>query len=256
MVSIATWNVNSVRARLPHLLEYLAHEAPDILCLQELKCQDAQFPLEEVTAAGYHSAVFGQKTYNGVAILAKTPIEDVEKNLGDDDPQSRLIAGRVAGIRVVSIYAPNGQELESPAYQYKLGWYQKLKSRLEAWRDEPLIVAGDFNIAPAPIDTWDPELWEGQTLASPKERAALQELCSALGLTDLLRALHPTREKFFTWWDYRAGSFRQNHGLRIDHLLGNAAVHARCTEADVHVAPRKQKRPSDHTPAYVRLKSP
>jgi exodeoxyribonuclease-3 len=175
-------------------------------------------------------------------------VTDVQRNLGDGDDQARLIAGTVEGVRVVCLYAPNGQSITSPAYQYKLEWYAKLHRWLAQLRGQSLVVCGDFNVAPSPIDTWDPRLWEGQTLFTPRERAALQLLVDDLGLIDLLRARAPAEEGLFTWWDYRAGAFRKNQGLRIDHLLVDASMQRRCSSARVDRAAREGSQPSDHAP--------
>ncbi len=250
-MKIATWNINSVRARLDRLLEYLATRSPDVLCLQELKCTDAQFPRAEIEAAGYRCEVFGQKTYNGVAILSKEPVTDVVRNLGDGDEQARVIAATCQGIRVVGLYAPNGQALDSPAYVYKLEWYAKLTRWLQAMQG-PLLVCGDFNVAPADLDTWDPALWQGMTLCSPRERAAFLGLLSAHHLTDLFRHQHPEPGRF-TWWDYRAGAFHKNQGLRIDHLLVTDELVARCTAIDVDREARKGPQPSDHAPVWAQF---
>lgn len=248
-VKIVTWNINSVRARFERLLDFLKTRSPDVLCLQELKCTDEQFPTLELQALGYHAAVFGQKSYNGVAIISKEPVADVQRNLGDDDEQARLIAGTVGGIRVVGLYAPNGQSLSSPAYQYKLQWYAKLNRWLKT-QATPLLVCGDFNIAPDDIDTWDAKLWEGQTLASPPERAAFKELTQQNALVDLFRVKHPEPGRF-SWWDYRAGAFHKNQGLRIDHILVSEALVARCKEVEVDREARKGKLPSDHAPVWA-----
>lgn len=247
-MKIATWNINSVRARVDRLLEYLRGSAPDVLCLQETKCTDDQFPLLELEALGYRATLFGQKSYNGVAILSREPVTEVARNLGDGDEQARVIAGTVRGIRVVGLYAPNGQALDSEAYQYKLEWYARLTRWLTPWAAGPLLVCGDFNVAPEGLDTWDPRLWEGQTLCSPRERAALQALVTTHRLTDLLRARHPGEAGLFTWWDYRAGAFRKNQGLRIDHLLVDGGLAARCQSATVARGAREGKQPSDHAP--------
>ena len=250
-MKIVTWNINSVRARLERLLDFLKTRQPDVLCLQELKCTNEQFPRVEVQALGYRAELFGQKTYNGVAILSKEPVTEVAQNLGDGDEQARLLAGTVNGIRVVTIYAPNGQALGTPAYQYKLEWYGKL-SRWLASQPRPLLVCGDFNVAPEDLDTWDPVLWQGQTLASPKEREAYAALVKANTFTDLLRAKHP-EAGVFTWWDYRAGAFKKNQGLRIDHLLVSAELAARCEEAEVDRQAREGTQPSDHAPVWARF---
>lgn len=247
-VKVATWNINSVRARLERLLDYLRTRAPDVLCLQETKCTDEQFPLLELEALGYRAELFGQKSYNGVAILSRERATDVARNLGDGDAQARVIAATVRGVRVVGVYAPNGQSLGSPAYEYKLEWYTRLNRWLTPWAGGPLVVGGDFNVAPEDLDTWAPALWQGQTLCSAPERAALAALRASHGLVDLLRARHPGEAGLFTWWDYRAGAFRKNQGLRIDHLLVSAPLVGRCQGARVDRAAREGKLPSDHAP--------
>lgn len=249
-MKIATWNVNSIRARLDRLLEYLETRRPDVLCLQELKCTDDQFPRLELEAAGYQAAVFGQKTYNGVAILSKAPATDVARNLGDGDEQSRVIAATVGGVRVVNLYAPNGQSLDSPAYAYKLEWYRRLTRWLQGARG-PVLVCGDFNVAPADLDTWDPSLWNGQTLASAPERAAFATLLEQNHLVDLFRVKRPGEPGRFSWWDYRAGAFHKNQGLRIDHILVDAPLQSRCTAVDIDREARKGQQPSDHAPVWA-----
>lgn len=251
-MKIVTWNINSIRARLDRLLDYLKTRAPDVLCLQELKCTDEQFPRLALEAAGYRCEVFGQKTYNGVALLSRHEVTEVARNLGDGDPQARVIAGTVRGVRVVNLYAPNGQALDSPAYQYKLEWYARLARWLQG-APAPLVVCGDFNVAPEDLDTWDPALWRGQTLASPRERAALQAVMQQHHLVDLFRVKHPGEAGRFTWWDYRAGAFPKNQGLRIDHLLVSEALVARCTAVDVDREARKGPQPSDHAPVWAEL---
>jgi exodeoxyribonuclease-3 len=255
-MKIAAWNVNSVRARLDRLVDWLKSAQPDVLCLQELKCTDADFPMEAVREAGYHAAVHGQKTYNGVAILAKTEPTDVVRGLSDgvDDSHSRLIAATVNGVRVLSVYAPNGQEVGSEQYEYKLRWYGRLRRYLDTRHKpgEPLVLGGDWNVAPEDIDTWDPALWEGQTLFTKRERAALQELC-AFGLTDTFRKLHPNEQRF-SWWDYRMLAFPKNKGLRIDHIFATAPLAERLVAADVDREARKGKQPSDHAPVWAEFK--
>ncbi len=250
-MKVVTWNINSVRARLDRLLDYLRTRAPDVLCLQELKCTDEQFPRLELQALGYEAEVFGQKTYNGVAILSKTPITDVARNMGPGDAQARLIAGVVGGVTVVNLYAPNGQSVDSEAFGYKLEWYGRLARWLEGRAQRPLIVLGDFNIAPEPIDTWDPALWEGQTLFTPRERSALKLVMERHGLVDLFRVKHPGEAGRFSWWDYRAGAFHKNQGLRIDHLLVSPPLAERCVEVDVDREARKGPQPSDHAPVWA-----
>jgi exodeoxyribonuclease-3 len=250
-VKVATWNVNSVRARLGRLLDYLRTRAPDVLCLQEIKCTDEQFPRLELEALGYRAALFGQKAYNGVAILSKAPVTEVARNMGPGDEQARLICGTVDGVTIVSLYAPNGQSVDSEAYAYKLEWYGRLSRWLEPYAKGPLLVCGDFNIAPEPIDTWDPKLWEGQTLFTLRERNALRELMEHNRLVDLFRAKHPGEGGRFSWWDYRAGAFHKNQGLRIDHLLATAPLVERCVEADIDREARKGAQPSDHAPVWA-----
>lgn len=250
-MKIATWNINSVRARLDRLLEWLKAAQPDALCLQETKCTDEQFPLLELQAIGYRAELFGQKTYNGVALLSREPVEQVARNLGDGDEQARVIAGVVRGVHVVGCYAPNGQSVDSPAYGYKLEWFGKLARFLKVRAaGAPLLLCGDLNVAPQPIDTWDPALWDGQTLFTPRERAALQAVMAENGLVDLFHARHPEPGRF-SWWDYRAGAFHKNQGLRIDHILVSDALAARCTGVDIDREARKGKQPSDHAPVWA-----
>ena len=248
-MKIAAWNVNSLRVRLPHLLDWLASTQPDVVGLQELKCVDEQFPFAELEAAGYHAVANGQKTYNGVAILSRHPIEDVSRDMsGFADEQKRVIAATINGVRVVNVYVVNGQELGTEKYAYKLRWLEALHDTL---RDEmkmhsKLVVMGDFNIAPAPEDTHDPAIWEGKILCSEPERAAFQKLL-ALGLKDSFR-LFAQPAQSFTWWDYRQAGFRRNLGLRIDHVLVSAALASQCVSCAVDTTPRKLERPSDHAP--------
>ena len=252
-MKIAAWNLNSVRARLDRLVDWLKSAQPDVVCLQELKCTDAEFPMEAVREAGYHAAVHGQKTYNGVAILAKTEPTDVVKGLSDgvDDTHARLIAATVNGVRVVSAYAPNGQSVDSEAYIYKLEWYARLRRYLDTRHKpkEPMALCGDWNVAPEPIDVHDPALWEGQTLFTLRERAALKTLCE-FGLTDSFRALHPDVQKF-SWWDYRMLGFQKNKGVRIDHILVTAPLAKKLEKVDVDREERKGKQPSDHAPVWA-----
>ena len=253
-MKIATWNVNSLNVRLPHLLEWLAEATPDIVCLQELKQEDHKFPLAELQAAGYHCAAFGQKTYNGVAILSRTPLADIQRgNPLFPDEQSRLITATIDGIRVVCAYMPNGQEVGCDKYQYKLAWLQALQNWLaeERQRHSDLVLCGDFNIAPDDRDVHDPQYWTGRILCSDAERQAFQALLS-LGFCDSFR-LFDQPEKTFSWWDYRMLGFQKNLGLRIDHLLLSAPLAARCTASWIDRAPRKRERPSDHAPALVEI---
>ena len=234
-MKIAAWNVNSLKVRLPQLLDWLAASAPDVVCLQETKLEDANFPRAEIEAAGYQVAFSGQKTYNGVALLARgeAPADVVCGNPHFPDEQKRLIAGTVRGVRVVCAYIPNGQAVGSDKYAYKLAWL----AALERWLGEELAahpqlaLAGDFNIAPEDRDVHDPAAWAGQILCSDPERAAFQRL-QALGLQDSFR-LFEQAPKSFSWWDYRMLGFQKNQGLRIDHMLLSAPLAARCTAAGI-----------------------
>ena len=248
-MKLASWNVNSLNVRLPHVLDWLRSQQPDALCLQELKLEDAKFPLAAIEDAGYHAVFDGQKTYNGVAILSRARPEDVSKGMpGFADEQKRVIAATVNGLRVICIYVPNGQSLESDKYQYKLRWLEALagymKQQIADYGEVALL--GDYNIAPEDRDVHDPKAWEGQVLCSAPERAALQKLM-ALGLKDSFR-LFEQPDKSYSWWDYRMNGFRRNLGLRIDHILLTEPVAARCESAAIDLAPRKLERPSDHAP--------
>ena len=248
-MKLASWNVNSLNVRLPHVLDWLRTQQPDALCLQELKLEDVKFPLAAIEDAGYHAVFDGQKTYNGVAILSRSRPEDVSKGMpGFADEQKRVIAATVNGLRVICIYVPNGQSLESDKYQYKLRWLEALagymKQQIADYGEVALL--GDYNIAPEDRDVHDPKAWEGQVLCSAPERAALQKLM-ALGLKDSFR-LFEQPDKSYSWWDYRMNGFRRNLGLRIDHILLTEPVAARCESAAIDLAPRKLERPSDHAP--------
>ncbi len=252
-MKIATWNVNSIRARLNRLLPWLASAQPDVLCLQELKCTEEEFPALELQAAGYHSVCAGQKTYNGVAILSKTALSEVARGMGDDssDGQARIISASVQGIRVISLYAPNGQSVDSPAFQFKLEWFERLRRHLDGryQPEQPLVVCGDFNVAPEARDVHDPVLWEGQTLFTLREREALKRICD-FGLVDTFRKHHP-EEGRFSWWDYRMLAFPKNRGLRIDHLYATAPLAGRCSGANIDREARKGAQPSDHAPVWA-----
>jgi exodeoxyribonuclease-3 len=250
----ATWNVNSLKVRLPHVLQWLAESPVDVLALQELKLDHDVFPLAEIEEAGYHAAWYGQKTYNGVALLAKKPLvlEDVVLGIpGYDDPQRRVIAATVAGVRVIGAYCVNGEAVESDKYRYKLEWYGKLHAYLAAERasHDKLVLMGDFNIAPDDRDVHDPEAWQGKVLCSAPEREAFEKLL-ALGLSDSFR-LFNQEDKQYSWWDYRAMMFRRNLGLRIDHILITDALKAKARECIIDKAPRKWERPSDHAPVVL-----
>jgi exodeoxyribonuclease-3 len=253
-MKLATWNVNSLKVRLEQLLAWLDAAKPDVVCLQELKLEDAKFPLAQVEAAGYRAVFSGQKTYNGVAILSKAPLADVTTGIdGFADDHKRVIAATVEGIRVVCVYCPNGQAVGSDKYAYKLRWFAGLRTWLEAecTKHPQLVLAGDFNVAPDDRDVHDPKAWEGQVLVSEPEREAWRALI-ALGLKDSFR-LFEQPEKVFSWWDYRMLGFRRNAGLRIDHLLLSAPLAGRCTASIIDREPRKLERPSDHAPAVCEL---
>lgn len=253
-MKLATWNVNSLRVRLPHVLDWLAAEAPDVLCLQETKLEDAAFPFAELEAAGYRAVHAGQKTYNGVAILARGDLADVARGIPAlEDTQQRLIAATVADVRIVCAYFPNGQSVDSDKYQYKLKWLRALAAwlREELVRHPALALLGDFNIAPEDCDVYDPVAWQGQVLCSEPERDAWRALL-ALGLTDAFR-LFQQPEKSYSWWDYRMMAYRRNHGLRIDHILLSETLARRCRACCIDGAPRKLERPSDHAPVVAEI---
>jgi exodeoxyribonuclease-3 len=245
-MKLATWNVNSLKVRLPHLLEWLEANPVDVVCLQETKQQDADFPHAELLAAGYHSVFSGQKTYNGVAILSREPASDVQYGIPNfEDEQKRVIAATVSGVRVVCVYIPNGQEVGSDKYQYKLKWLAALNVYLkdELVKHTKLALLGDYNIAPEDRDVYDPAAWKGNVLVSEPEREAFQGLLQ-LGLRDAFR-LFEQEDKSYSWWDYRMMAFRRNMGLRIDHILVSQTL--RCNACHIDKAPRKLERPSDHT---------
>jgi exodeoxyribonuclease III len=253
--TVASWNINSVRARVGRLEAWLTAKRPEVLCLQELKCTEEQFPTEMVERLGYHAVVYGQKSYNGVAILSTTLPEAVERGIpgADDAGEARVLAATVQGIRVFSLYAPNGQAVDSPAYQGKLEWYAQLRGALaHRYRaEEPLALCGDFNVAPEERDVWDAALWEGQTLFSLPERAALQALVG-FGLQDTFRLHHPEPGRY-SWWDYRMLGFPKNRGLRIDGIYATRPLAALCQAADIDREARKGPQPSDHAPVWARF---
>jgi len=252
MLSIATWNVNSLRVRLPQVLDWLAAHQPDVLALQETKLNDPEFPVEALAMAGYQVVYAGQKTYNGVAILAREPLQEVVTDLpGLDDSQRRVLAATVGEVRVLNLYVPNGQAVGSDKYRYKLDWLDHLHGFLgeELQRHPQLVVLGDFNIAPEDRDVHDPTLWAGKVLCSEPERAAFRRLLET-GLVDTFRQFEQPAETF-SWWDYRAAGFRRNRGLRIDHILASQGLAARCRSCTVDRAPRKLERPSDHAPVVA-----
>ena len=251
-MKIATWNVNSLRARKEHLLDWLRANPVDAIGLQEIKLQNEQFPLAEFEALGYRAAVNGQKTYNGVAILSRHPLEDVAFDIpGFDDPQKRVVAATVNGVRVVNVYVPNGQAVGSEKYAYKLKWLGELRDHLagELARHPRLALTGDFNIAPSDADVRDPVAWDEKILCSTPERDGFRALTS-LGLADAF-GLFPRPEQCFTWWDYRTLAFRRNLGLRIDHVLLSPALAGKCQSCHIDIAPRRLEKPSDHAPVSV-----
>lgn len=251
---LATWNVNSIRARAGRLRAYLAERQPDCLCLQETKVEDGDFPRELFAELGYQVAFHGQKTYNGVAIAARGAIADVTTGVGVAalDEQARLIAATVDGVRVVSVYVPNGSAVGTDKYEIKLAWLEALAAWLERHdRAQPLVLGGDWNIAPDDRDVHDPGKWAGQVLCSDPERAGLRRLLD-WGLTDVWRARNGDT-RAFSWWDYRGGSFWRDQGLRIDHFLADAAVTARATGCVIDRDQRKGKDASDHAPVVVTL---
>ena len=255
-MKLATWNVNSLAVRLPQVLDWLAANPVDVLVLQETKLTDDKFPSAAIEAAGYQVHWYGQKTYNGVALLSRTPATDIQRNIvGHDDEQARLIAGTVDGIRVVGGYFPNGQSLDSDKFQYKMRWLAALREwlRAELAAHPKLVLMGDFNIAPEDRDVHDPVAWAGQVLCSLEERAHFQALVE-LGLVDAFR-LFEQPPKSWSWWDYRNLAFRKNQGLRIDHILVSESLKPLVAACTIDKLPRKNERPSDHTPVIVELRN-
>ncbi len=253
-MKLVTWNVNSLKVRLPQVLQWLETNPVDVLCLQETKLTDDKFPQAEIEAAGYQVAFTGQKTYNGVAILSRHPILDVQKNNPlFEDAQQRIIAATIADMRIVCAYVPNGQALDSDKYPYKLSWLAALQQwiKQEMTQHPSLAVLGDYNIAPDDRDVYDPAAWVGENLVSPPERAALQALLD-LGLKDSFRMFEQA-EKSFSWWDYRQLGFRLNKGMRIDHILLSEPLAARCSSCLIDKVPRKWEQPSDHAPVIATL---
>ena len=255
-MNVATWNVNSVRSRLDRVLGWTARVLPDVLCMQETKTTDDLFPVAAFEELGYHVELFGQKTYNGVAILSKKPLQDVVRGLPDapgtePDVQSRLIAGTVGGVRIVNVYVPNGQSPDSDKFIYKLNWLVRLRSFLEATASpkDPLLLLGDFNIAPDDRDVHDPARWRGKIHFHPREHEALAYVME-WGFSDLLRK-HHEEGGLFTWWDYRMLAFPKNHGLRIDLILGTKTMAQRCKAVTLYRDERKGEHPSDHIPVVA-----
>lgn len=252
-MKIATWNVNSIAVRLPHVLQWLAGNRPEVLCLQEIKCVNEKFPAAAFQEIGYSAEIFGQPTYNGVAILSTTPAENVERGFPEEgeNAQKRLLSAVVQGVKVVNVYIPNGSEVGSEKYQYKLAWLSRLREYFDqcCQPSEPVILCGDFNVAPEDRDVHDPVLWAGKILCSDAERAALGHVRD-WGLVDLYRRLHEEAGQY-SWWDYRGGGFPRNLGLRIDHLWATETLASRCASAWIDKIPRALEKPSDHAPVVA-----
>ena len=255
---IASWNVNSIRARLDHLTGWLRRANPDVVCMQETKVEDDKFPVEALGDAGYAVTYAGQKSYNGVAIAARfgMSIDNVKRSLDGDDEDTarRLIAATVEGVRIVNVYVPNGQVVGTKPFAYKLVWLDRLALELGARHspDEPLLVCGDFNVAPETIDVHEPKKWEGQVLCHPDERAGLRKLMD-WGLVDALRARHPDDRGVYSWWDYRMGAFKKNNGLRIDLVLVTKPLLERTKDVWVDKSTRELEKPSDHAPVVIEI---
>lgn len=246
MLKIATWNVNSLKIRLPQVLDWLLKEQPDLLALQETKLQDPDFPLEAITNAGYSVTYSGQKAYNGVAILSRHPVSEVLTDIpGFDDPARRILGVTYQGIRVLNLYVPNGESVGSDKYRYKLKWLQHIQEHIALLKQKypETIILGDFNIAPEALDVHEPMLWEGRVLCSEMERSSLQAILQ-LGFMDCFRK--HSSEKVFSWWDYRMNAFKRNMGLRIDHIFASMGMHDKCVRCYIDKAPRAHERPSDH----------
>lgn len=254
-MKLVTWNLNSIRARNDRLFAWIDRERPDVLCLQETKVEDAGFPTDAVKKAGYEVVTFGQRSYNGVAILSTAPLLDVTREFGDghDDGDARVIAATTHGIRVVCVYVPNGQELTSDKYPYKLAWLRRLRAYLDrtAKPDDPLVLCGDMNVTPDDRDVWSPEKWKGSIHCSQPERDALAEV-TAFPLVDLFRERNGDA-KLYSWWDYRGVSFFKDQGLRIDCIFGTKPIVARCTACTIDRSARKGQDASDHAPVIAVL---
>ena len=253
-MKVATWNVNSLAIRLPQLLTWLETRQPDVMCLQETKLEDDKFPHAEIAALGYRAECFGQKTYNGVALLSRVPVTDVVRNIpGFDDPQARVIAATVERVRVIGAYFPNGQMPGSEKFSYKMRWLGALCAwiREEAQRHPELVLMGDYNIAPHDADVHDPAAWEGQIMCTPEERAHFGSLCDG-GLIDAFR-LFEQPPKSWSWWDYRQLAFQKGRGLRIDHILVTEPLKGRVTACSIDRPMRKNERPSDHAPVIAEI---
>jgi exodeoxyribonuclease-3 len=254
-MKIATWNVNSIIARLPHVIRWLEAVQPDVLCMQETKCTDDKFPFDEFSRIGYCPSVFGQQSYNGVAIIARQECVDVQRGNYEDQEgaHARLLAGTFAGVRIVNVYIPNGQAVGSEKFEFKLDWMKRLRGFFDNnyQTGAPVILCGDFNVAPEDRDVHNPQLWQERIMCSQAERAALDEI-KRWGFTDAFR-LHHEEGGQFSWWDYRAGAFRRNMGLRIDHMWVTEPLIARSTNTWIDIEPRTWERPSDHAPVVAKF---
>jgi exodeoxyribonuclease-3 len=254
-MKIATWNVNSLKARLPNVLAWLDSAKPDVVCLQETKCQDAEFPLLELRAAGYHAVVHGQKSYNGVALLSREPAMDVVIGLpgAPDDLQARYVEGSFGGYRIASLYLPNGNPVETEKYPYKLAWMARLRQRAAALlgTEAAFVLAGDYNVCPTDDDVYDPIGWRDDALCRPESRAAFRSLLN-LGLVEAFHSLHDEPHRY-TFWDYQAGRWYRDEGLRIDHFLLSPQAADRLVACDIDKEPRGREKASDHTPVWCEL---
>lgn len=252
-MKIATWNVNSILARLPHVIRWIDVEQPEVLCIQETKCTDDKFPFDAFHERGFNCIAFGQQSYNGVAILTRSQCEPVQRGYPDDleGSQPRLLGTTVDGIQIVNVYVPNGQIVGSDKYAFKLQWLKRLRSFFDEHYDSnsPVLLCGDFNVAPEERDVHEPRLWQGRILFSEPERAALETI-KQWGFTDAFR-LHEEAAGHYSWWDYRAGAFRRNHGLRIDHIWISKPLIARNKNTWIDLEPRTWERPSDHAPVIA-----
>lgn len=250
LTRIATWNVNSINIRLEQLIDWLKKTGIEVVCLQETKCTDDNFPLAAIEEAGYRAEFFGEKSYNGVSVLSKYPITGVQKNFPDDPPDAprRLIAATVNGVRIINTYIPNGTELWSDKFTFKLDWLQRLRRYLDENynRDDYVLLCGDFNVAPDEADVWSVAQWEGKLHFSKPERAAIHYV-KQWGFIDLFRKIHGNKQEF-SWWNYREGAWQRNHGLRIDHLWASPPLAERCSDCYIDKSLRGLERPSDHAP--------
>lgn len=255
-MKIATWNVNSVKARLPNVLAWLERASPDVVLFQEIKCETASFPRREFEALGYSCAVVGQKSYNGVALLSKQPAEDVLDHLPGDaeDTQGRYVEATVAGVRIASLYLPNGNPVGTEKYPYKLRWMERLRRHAAELlkTEQPFVLGGDYNVIPAPEDVYDPQAWETDALFRPETRAQFRALLN-LGLTEAFRAVHPDEPRAYTFWDYQAGRWPRDQGIRIDHFLLSPQAADRLVDCRIDRGPRGEEKASDHTPVMLEL---